>query len=125
MDALSTSGFWDFLDQLVAACPVRIDRPRNTPHPRYPAIVYPLDYGYLEGTTAADGGGMDVWLGVSGTHTISAILVTVDMLKRDSEIKILLGCTEEEIQATLSFHNLGKYMRAVLVRRPIIQGDII
>jgi hypothetical protein len=25
--------------------------------------------------------------------------------KRDTEIKILLGCTEEEIQTILNFHN--------------------
>ena len=124
MDAPPSAGFWDYLDQLVAACPVIIDRPGNTPHPRYPDIVYPLDYGYLEGTSAADGGGIDVWLGASGTHDLPAVIVTIALHKRDAEIKILLGCTEEEIQTILDFHN-GKSMRAILVRRPIIQGGKI
>lgn len=55
--------FWAALDELVATSTVRIDRPKGTAHPRYPSFIYPLDYGYLEGTQAADGGGIDVWVG--------------------------------------------------------------
>jgi inorganic pyrophosphatase len=117
MDALPSADFWDYLDQLVAACPVIIDRLRGSSHPRYPEILYPLDYGYLEGTSSGDGGGIDVWMGASGTHDLSAVILTVDLHKRDTEIKILLGCTEEELQTILVFHN-GKNMRATLVRQP-------
>lgn len=42
-----------------------------------------------------DGSGIDVWVG-SGEKRIDAIICTIDLLKRDSEIKILIGCTEEE-----------------------------
>jgi len=60
MDSLS---FWHELDELAAACPVVIDRPKGSRHPRYPDMIYPYDYGYLEGTQAADGGGIDCWIG--------------------------------------------------------------
>jgi inorganic pyrophosphatase len=93
-----------------------IDRPVNSQHPHYPEIVYPLDYGYLEGTRTVDGDRVDVWLGASGTHDLSAVIMTVDLCKRDAEIKILLGCTESEIQRILDFHDT-KSMRALLVRR--------
>ncbi len=109
--------FWDYLDRLIASQPLVIDRPRGASHPRYPEIVYPLDYGYLEGTASGDGNGIDVWRGASGSRTLSAVALTVDLQKRDSEIKLLLGCSEAELQTILSFHN-DNGMRAILVRRP-------
>ncbi|HTX92426.1 MAG TPA: hypothetical protein VMC09_14540 [Anaerolineales bacterium] len=114
--------FWLSLDRLVDTCRVVIDRPMGSRHPRYPEMVYPLDYGYLEGTTSADGAGIDVWLGISGEHRLTAVIVTVDSLKRDSEIKLMLGCIETELQTALGFHQ-GNDMRALLVRRSGTEGD--
>jgi inorganic pyrophosphatase len=112
-----TASFWAYLDQLVAVCPVKIDRPGQSSHPQYPTIIYPLDYGYLEGTSAVDGGGVDVWLGSSGILEVTAVVLTVDLYKRDTEIKILLGCSEEEMQIILDFHN-SNCMQGLLVLRP-------
>jgi inorganic pyrophosphatase len=117
IDSTSSANFWDYLDRLVVSQPLVIDRPRGSHHPRNPEIVYPLDYGFLEGTTSGDGNGIDVWLGTSGTRHLSAVILTVDLHKRDVEIKLLLGCTEQEIQTILDFHNADD-MRATLVRRP-------
>ena len=122
MDSASSSNFWDYLDQLIASQPLIIDRPRGSHHPRFPEIVYPLDYGFLEGTTSGDGSGIDVWLGASGIRHLSAVILTVDLYKRDTEIKLLLGCSEQEIQTILDFHN-DNGMRATFVRRPTNQGD--
>jgi inorganic pyrophosphatase len=109
--------FWTTLDSLVAACAPRIDRPRGTHHPRYPDLIYPLDYGYLEGTLSPDGGGIDIWVGSLPDKRVTAIVCTVDMVKRDSEMKILIGCTPQEAQVVLGFHNDGA-QAAVLVERP-------
>jgi inorganic pyrophosphatase len=109
--------FWDYLDQLRMACEIVIDRPRGSRHPRYPEIIYPLDYGYLAGTTSQDGAGIDLWRGSLEPAGLEAILVTVDLVKQDSEIKLMLGCTTEETQSILDFHNSGQ-MRAVLIPRP-------
>jgi inorganic pyrophosphatase len=114
----ASASFWDYLDQLVASRPLVIDRPKGSPHPRFPEILYPLDYGYLEGTTSGDGGGIDAWLGVSGTRDLSAVILTVDLLKSDVEIKMMLGCSKEELQTILVFHNKSSRMRATLIRRP-------
>lgn len=108
--------FWDFLDQLIESSETIIDRPAGSRHPRHPQIVYPLDYGYLAGTSSADGDGMDVWRGSLDEKTLKGILVTVDLQKRDSEIKLLLGCTQAETQTILAFHNSGQ-MRAELILR--------
>ena len=117
VDLNSSASFWDYLEKLVGFSPLKIDRPKGSTHPRYPEMVYPLDYGYLEGTISADGAGLDVWVGASGNRDICGVILTVDLLKQDMEIKILLGCTAEEIQTILDFHNT-KYMQAFLVRRP-------
>ena len=76
--------FWAALDQLLATGRVVIDRSRGTAHPRYPDMIYPLDYGYLADTTAMDGGGLDVWVGSDPAGVLDAVMVTVDLVKRDS-----------------------------------------
>jgi inorganic pyrophosphatase len=110
------AAFWSTLDRLVAESQIVIDRPRGTPHPRYPEFIYPLDYGYLDGTTAADGDGIDVWLGSMPNRALTAIVVTVDLIGRDAEIKLLLGCTGEEAQTILATHNSGP-QAATLIER--------
>lgn len=123
MDMRLSESFWDYLEKLVDSSQLKIDRPKGTRHPRYPELIYPFDYGFLEGTVAADGGGIDVWLGASGIHELSGVILTVDMHKRDTEIKLLLGCNAEEIQKILDFQNTNS-MRAFLVRRTINNNEL-
>lgn len=108
--------FWTYLDRLVASSRIVIDRPKGSHHPRFPEMTYPLDYGYLEGTTAGDGGGIDLFLGSRPDRDLTAVLLTVDLHKRDAEIKLVLGCTEEETQTALEHLNSFS-MRALLVNR--------
>lgn len=108
--------FWAYLERLMASSPIKIDRPRGSPHPRYPELIYPLDYGYLEGTHAQDGAGVDLFLGSRPERTLEAIALTVDLDKKDAEIKLLIACTAEEEQVAVDFLN-GAGMRALLVRR--------
>jgi inorganic pyrophosphatase len=108
--------FWQGLDRLVAGCDLVVDRPRGSRHPRHPELVYPLDYGYLQGTRSGDGDGIDVWIGSRPEEGVTAVVCTLDLEKRDAEVKILLGCTPQEARQVLTVHNRGA-MSAVLVRR--------
>ena len=63
-----------------------------------------------------DGAGIDVWVG-SGDKKIDAIMCIVNLMKRDSEIKILIGCTEEEKLEIYKTHNETQYMKGVLICR--------
>jgi len=65
-----------------------------------------------------DGGGIDIWKGSSGEHA-DAIICTVDLLKKDSEIKILIGCNENEKQLVLESHNNSASMKGLLIRRMV------
>ena len=108
--------FWRALDSLVDNSEIVIDRPKGTAHPKYPDFIYKVDYGYLKNTSSMDGAGIDVWIG-SGEKRIDAIMCIVDLMKRDSEIKILIGCTEEEKQIVYQTHNETEYMKGILIRR--------
>lgn len=108
--------FWETLDELISNSEIVIDRPKGTAHPKYPNFIYRVDYGYLKGTSSMDGAGIDVWVG-SGEKEIDAIMCVVDLKKRDSEIKILVGCTEKEKQIIYQTHNETEYMKGILIRR--------
>ena len=108
--------FWDALDELVSNSEIVIDRPKGSAHPRFPDFIYKVDYGYLKDTASMDGSGIDVWVG-SGDKKIDAIMCIVDLVKRDSKIKILIGCTEEEKLEIYKTHNETEYMKGILIRR--------
>lgn len=108
--------FWQRLDGLVAQCELVIDRPVGSAHPRYPDFIYPYDYGYLAGTQAMDQGGLDAWRGSLPGKMVSAVICTVDLVKKDAELKILVGCTIEEAQEILAVHNNGPQSGILLLR---------
>lgn len=109
--------FWQALDDLLAKSRLVIDRPRGSRHPRFPHIVYPVDYGYLEGTSSMDGGGIDVWRGTDMEQKIGAIICIVDLMKKDSEVKLLIGCTQQEKALIYEFHNPREYMKGLFISR--------
>lgn len=111
------SEFWDYVDKLFSESKVIVDRPKDSPHPDYEDVIYPLDYGYLAGTTSSDGAGIDVWMGTNGDSHVNAVICTVDLVKRDSEIKLLFGCSESEMGIITEFLNHSNGMRGLLVRR--------
>lgn len=108
--------FWAALDELIRSSEIVIDRPKGTAHPKYPGLSYPVDYGYLKNTSSMDGEGIDVYAG-TGKKALDALICTIDLLKRDSEIKLLLGCTEAEKEILLEVHNQTRYMKGILIRR--------
>lgn len=112
-----TTNFWNYLGELVVHNEVVIDRPKGSRHPRYPDVIYPLDYGYLAETTAGDGNGIDVWLGSTGSRSITGIVCTIDRLKRDSEIKVCIGCTASELILIKQFLE-SSYMGCLLIESP-------
>ena len=110
-------GFWERLSQFVRLSEIKIDRPRGTSHPRHPDWNYPLDYGYLAGMHSVDGEGLDIWVGDSGEMELTGLVCSVDLEKGDAEMKILLGCSRQEMETIVSFHNHGE-QSAILVCQP-------
>ncbi len=118
MEQAAQDRFWVLADELVAASEIVIDRRRGSAHPRMPQIVYPLDYGYLAKTRAMDGDGVDVWRGSLASPCVTAAIVTVDVFKRDAEVKLLIGCTPDEVQLALATHNQQSQAGLLIRRQP-------
>ena len=106
--------FWDMLDKMVQKYEIKIDRPKGSLHPKYKDYIYPLDYGYLEGTVSSDGAGIDIWVGTSPEKNVTGIISSVDFIKGDSEIKILYACSDEEVKMIYEQHNRSDGMKGIL-----------
>ena len=109
--------FWKAIDSLVSSGTIVIDRPKGSTHPKFPHIRYKVDYGYIENTFSMDGDGIDVWRGSLPSANVNALICTVDLMKKDSEIKLLVGCTEEEMKIVYQFHNGTEFMKGILIKR--------
>ena len=108
--------YWDSLEELVRMKELVIDRPMGSRHPNFPDSIYPLDYGYLKGTTGGDDSGVDVWRGSLESTPVQACIITADSLKSCVEVKLIVGCTEEEIETVLNYHNTFS-QKGILVKR--------
>ena len=113
----SESEFWRAMERLIAESEIVIERPKDSGHPELPEIIYPLDYGCLRGTCASDGEEIDLFLGSDPSRRLTGAFVTVDLEKRDCEIKLLLGCTDAEISTVGHFFNDYASMKGLLLLR--------
>lgn len=109
--------FWKYMQRLVDESEIVIDRPKGFAHPKFPQTIYIMDYGYLQNTRSSDGMGVDVYVGSAGNREVRAVAVTVDFVKRDSEIKILIGCTDEEIEKIQSQLNRYETYAGLVIRK--------
>ncbi len=108
---------WDAWDGVVAKNGVTIDRPLGTPHPRFPEIVYPIDYGFVNNTTSTDGEEVDVFVGTAETGIVG-VIATVDYRKQDREIKLLYNCSLRQVYLVNGFINFDQQlMSGTLVLR--------
>ena len=111
------SEFWRAMERLIADSEIVIERAKGTRHPEHPQIIYPLDYGCLKGTSSSDGEEIDLFLGSEPARRLTGAFVTVDLEKRDCEIKLLIGCTEEEVAVIERFFNRYASMKGLLLLR--------
>ncbi|MBR3973214.1 MAG: inorganic pyrophosphatase [Oscillospiraceae bacterium] len=89
---------------------VTIDRPLGSSHPNHPDMVYPVNYGYIEGIIAPDGEEQDAY--ILGVHvpvdTFTGIVIAVIHRHDDIEDKWVVApegmtFTQEEIEAAVYF----------------------
>ncbi len=111
---------WEAWEALIAQNGCTIDRPCRSRHPAFPGIVYPMDYGYVNGTTSGDGHEVDVFVGSAANGLVGALLTT-DHRRGDREFKLLYRCTPGEVYLANGFINFDRtLMEGLLVlRRPM------
>ncbi len=97
-----------------------VDRPCGTRHPKYPDLVYPINYGYVKGIIAGDGEEQDAYiLGVDIPLTeFVGRLIAVIKRKNDVEDKWVV-CPEgvsfsvDEIRKLVNFQE--KYFDSEII----------
>ena len=109
--------FWQKLDTLLLSSAYTIDKPKGTTHPKFTNLVYPVNYGYLTDTLAEDQQPIHIYVGSISTNTVSALAISADILKKDCEVKLMLGCTEKEIKSIMQFLNQTEFQKAVVIYR--------
>ena len=89
---------------------VTIDRPLGSVHPKYPDMVYPVNYGYVKGVMAADGEEQDAYvIGVEeAVKEFTGILIAIVHRRDDVEDKWVVApvgrsFTKEEIAQQVAF----------------------
>lgn len=117
MNTLENNAFyWQKLDTLYHSSELSIERKKNSIHPNYANLVYPVDYGYLKDMidkTVSIG----IFKGTQKSNSIQAIAVSADILKKDCEVKLIVGCSEEELMSIMLFLNQTDFQKAILVQR--------
>jgi inorganic pyrophosphatase len=112
---LEYNDFWIAMEALIAQNSIVINRPKGSVV--YDSVRCPCDYGYLTGAGASGGSeDIDLWQGSKPVCTLDGVVVGLDMQKRDAEVKLLLGCTEDEMQEIYSFQNWGDRYGLLVLR---------
>ncbi len=81
---------FDWLGRQVS---VVIDRPLGSAHPDRTDMIYPVNYGYISGTTAGDGEPIDVYV-IGETEPLKCVVVFIVAIirrKDDVEDKLVGG----------------------------------
>ena len=111
---------WAGWEALIARNGYTLDRPYGSAHPRFPDILYPIDYGYVNDTLGGDGEEVDLFVG-SARNGLVALILTRDYRRGDRECKLIYDCTPEEVYLVNGFINYDRSLMEgrLVMRRPM------
>lgn len=99
----------------------KIDRPKGSRHPRYSDMIYPINYGYVEGVISDDGQEQDVY--VLGTdepiETFEGRVIAIYHRFNDAEDKWIVsfsGSDYSNKEILQAIHFQEQYFEGELVR---------
>ena len=108
--------FWQKVDTLYSSGDFKLVYEKGEHHPQYPSLTYPCDYGYVKTLTSDVDNSVEVFRGSAGKR-VEAITLCADILVKRFEVKVLVGLSEEEIEAVLRFLNCTDYQKSILIKR--------
>lgn len=108
--------FWQKIDSLVLSGDFVTLANKGDVHPDYPALIYPLRYGYLQYLNSEDMPSYRVYKGEHGSSA-EALVVCADILSKSIDVKILIGCDEQEEEDILRFLNQSEFQKTVVLHR--------
>ena len=98
-----------------------IDRPIGSRHPRYPEMIYPVNYGYVSGVFGGDGEEQDVYV-LGATRPLKEFEGTVIAVyhrtndKEDKWIVSLNGADYSDDEILAAIHFQEQYFEGRLIR---------
>lgn len=97
-----------------------IDRPLGSAHPAYPNTVYPVNYGYVEGTVTGDGEEQDAYvLGADEPLTsFEGTVIAVYHRFDDAEDKWIVSLDDKD-------YSDDEILRAICFQEQYFQGELI
>lgn len=113
---LNNAFFWQKIDTIFSSNKLVITKKKDECHSVYKNLRYPVDYGNLD-DTLPENSGICVFTGSGKAAFVESIIVAADILKKDIEVKLLIGCTPEEELTILEFLNQTEFQKGILIRR--------
>ncbi len=111
--------FWQKVDTLYLSGTRKVIKKKGEVHDTFKNLVYPLDYARIEDMKSVSGHGVAVYLGSENRNKVSALVIAADILEKELDVKVLAGCTEEEIEEVLRYLNQTDFQKTVLIKRGI------
>ena len=107
---------------------VKVDRPLGSIHPNHPDIVYPINYGYVEGIIALDGEEIDAYiLGVDEALDVyTGEVIAIIKREDDVEDKLVVAnkkFSKEEIIALTYFQE--QYFKSQVIMNENTYEDLL
>ncbi|MDP1706931.1 MAG: inorganic diphosphatase [bacterium] len=109
-----------FVQYLGQTLTVKIDRPLGSKHPKWD-FEYPINYGFLPNTKAADGEEIDAYvLGVAEPiEEFAGVCIAIIHRLNDNDDKLIIApasqnFTDEEIRQLTDFQE--KFFKSVIIR---------
>jgi inorganic pyrophosphatase len=109
--------FWQKVDSLYLSGSRRLIKKKGEQHDTYKNLVYPLDYARIEDMKSVSDHGVAVYLGSDNRNKVSGLIVAADILEKELDVKVLAGCTDEEIEDVLRYLNQTEFQKTILIKR--------
>ena len=117
IDYENNAFFWQKVDTLFLSGNLKMEKKKGEVHSTFGNLIYPTDYGHLVDAKSAGESGVSVYAGSLNRSEISALVIAADILTKELDVKLLIGCSDEEIEDILRFLNQTDYQKTVLIRR--------
>ncbi|MBQ1447713.1 MAG: Inorganic pyrophosphatase [Erysipelotrichaceae bacterium] len=108
--------FWQKLETIYAGSDFVVTQEIGSVHPRYTSLVYPVRYGILRSYDGDQDTRINAFKGKNGT-SLETIIVCADILTKEVDVKLLIGCNKEEEEAILRFLNQTDFQKTIVVRK--------
>lgn len=102
------------------AVTVEVDRPFGSTHPDHPDIIYPVNYGYIDGLPASDGEWQDAYvLGMTKpVKRFFGVVIAVIVRENDTEDKLVVappGCIFDQARILELTHFQEQFFKIRMV----------